>query len=285
MEFKSKTFADMYHKIAWALVNEPEYISSPRGLAIKEIMNAQLVIEDPSMCTFKNLERDVPSKYLANELCLYLMGANDAQRFAKASPFWDTIKNHDDTVNSAYGNLLFCHHKEDHCGYSQFEWAKMSLIKDKDTRQAILHFNRTYHQSPVAKDFTCTMYGNFHIRDNKLNFKISMRSNDVFFGVTFDIPFFCILQNMMLDALKDAYPDLELGTYTHCADSLHLYEKDFETVEKMLEYEFIPDTIPMPTSKMILAPMLHNMYDSRVYDGNELCDQDHKAMTWLYTHM
>ena len=90
----------------------------------------------------------------------------------------------------------------------------------------------------------CTLNGVFQIRDNKLNFTVDMRSNDVFFGLTFDYPFFTILQQQMHTLLKKVYPDLELGTYTHIAHSLHMYERDFDKVEKMLENEFKPSSTP-----------------------------------------
>ena len=34
------------------------------------------------------------------------------------------------------------------------------------------------------------------------------------------------------------YPELEIGTYTHIAHSLHVYERDFDKIEAMMENEF-----------------------------------------------
>jgi thymidylate synthase len=35
--------------------------------------------------------------------------------------------------------------------------------------------------------------------------------------------------------LKEQYPNLKLGTYFHCADNIHYYERHFDLVEKILE--------------------------------------------------
>ena len=131
--------------------------------------------------------------------------------------------------------------------FTQWRWALYSLIQDKDSRQAVMHFNRPCHQYLGVKDFPCTLEMIFHIRDNKLNATTVMRSNDVIKGTTFDIPFFMLVQQMMLNALKKVYPDLEMGTYTHLAHSMHLYESDFELVGKMLEKEFIECEAPRIT--------------------------------------
>ena len=113
-------------------------------------------------------------------------------------------------------------------------WALNSLIQDKNSRQAIAFLNQPKFQFPSNKDFVCTMYLNFFIRDNKLNMKVQMRSNDIFYGLTFDAPFFSFVHQHMRLWLLDTYPDLELGTYYHCADNIHFYERHFELAENIL---------------------------------------------------
>lgn len=249
MEISGYSFGSLYKKVLYALINHPQYITAPRGMKINEIMYASLTVENPRITLFENIARNLPKKYLANELALYLIGSDDADEFTKASKFWSQLKTEDNKINSAYGNLIF--NEIDENNTTQFDWAKNSIIKDKDTRQAVMHFNRPRHQYESNKDFVCTMYANFHIRNNKLNLKVSMRSNDVFFGLTFDVPFFCALQCIMYDALLKYYPDLELGQYTHQADSLHIYEKDYEIATKMLKNQFLDLAFPMPTEKCI----------------------------------
>lgn len=250
-EIKGKTFAEAYKNLLNEVYSNYEYETAPRGMNIREILNCSVTIENPYSNLFKNEARSLPLKYLKKELALYLSGRNDAEGFSEASKFWKKIANDDGTINSAYGNLIF---KMDDTPnkFTQWRWALYSLIQDKDTRQAVMHFNRPAHQYFGVKDFPCTLEMIFHIRDNKLNATTVMRSNDVIKGTTFDIPFFMLVQQMMLNALKKPYPDLEMGTYTHVAHSMHLYESDFELVGKMLEKEFVADEMPRITNALQL---------------------------------
>lgn len=243
---KGKTFAEAYKNLLNEVYHNYEFETSPRGMNIREILNCVLTIENPYSNLFKNEVRDLPLKYLKKELALYLSGRNDLAGFCAASKFWNKIANDDGTINSAYGNLIF---KMDDTPnkFSQWKWALYSLIQDKDTRQAVMHFNRPTHQYLGVKDFPCTLEMIFHIRDNRLNATTVMRSNDVIKGTTFDIPFFMLVQQIMLSALKKVYPNLQMGTYTHLAHSMHLYQSDFELVRKMLEKDFVSDEMPRIT--------------------------------------
>ena len=98
-----------------------------------------------------------------------------------------------------------------------------------------MFFNRPDFQFEGNKDFVCTMYANFFIRNNKLNMKLQMRSNDVFYGLTFDAPFFSFLHQSIYLILKDTMPDLELGTYYHYADNMHFYERHFELANNIID--------------------------------------------------
>lgn len=230
---KHKTFAGVYEKSLHELLHNPEYETEPRGLKIKEDINTILVIEDPTQCLYENSRRGSQYKYIAAELLYYFTGRNDLAFIEKYAPFWRQIANQDGTVNSSYGNLIFTS-KNEH-GYSQWHWALRSLIGDKDTRQALMTFNRPSYQYNNNKDFICTLNGIFNIRDNKLNLTINMRSNDAILGTATDIAFFCILQQQALKLLQPYYPKLELGTYTHIANSYHIYERHFSLVDDMLK--------------------------------------------------
>ena len=239
--YKNQNFASVYHESLTDLMNNPEYETKPRDLLIKENTNVAFVIEDPLSCLYSNKVRSSQIKYIAAELLWYFMGRNDVDFIQKYAKFWKTIQNEDATVNSAYGHLLF--NKKNEHGHTQYQWAIQSLLKDKDSRQAILHFNLPEHQSFQNKDFVCTVYGIFQIRNNRLNLTISMRSNDVIWGLPTDIAFFALLQSQAVSHLKKTYPALKIGTYTHIANSFHVYEHHFNIVNEMISTEFIPQSI------------------------------------------
>jgi thymidylate synthase len=60
-----------------------------------------------------------------------------------------------------------------------------------------------------------------------------MRSNDIFYGLTFDAPFFSILQQSVFLKLQETYPELQLGMYYHYADNVHFYERHFELANEI----------------------------------------------------
>lgn len=252
-----KTTHDAYLQALRDVWFSPEYKSAPRGLPCREIMNYTFVVEEPtseSIKTFDEERNRVIADYTAKETDLYDSCTNAVDDFAKASKFWRQLANPDGTVNSSYGYLIWknaSHGKPffefhdrtqqgDHYYHSSagmrtpWEWAKMSLEQDKDTRQAILRFSLPEHQWVGNKDQTCTMHGNFLIRDDKLHLTIVMRSNDLMKGLVYDLPWFVSLMDKMVDELKPTYPTLTKGTYTHTVHSMHIYEKDEAAILKML---------------------------------------------------
>lgn len=241
--FKGESFAEVYQCSLTELLYNPEYEVSPRGMAIKEFTNAALVIDNPKLCLYGNARRSSQFKYISAELLWYFMGHNDLKFIQQYAKFWQQIANSDGTVNSAYGNLLF---KEvNQHGLNQWQWAYQSLVNDKDTRQAIMMFNKPSYQYRGNKDFICTLNGAFNIRDNKLNFTVQMRSNDAILGTPTDIPFFCLLQQQMWKLLKEnKYSNLKLGSFTLLDNSYHIYERHFDLVNQMLQSDFKALEIP-----------------------------------------
>lgn len=240
------TFASVYERAMQMLFENPEHKSKPRGLAVHECLNVGLYIDDPSSNLFKYDDKNLtlPTGYVKKEMCLYLSASNDSNDFSKASNFWDKIKTSDGKINSAYGNLIFNPSLLD--GRSQFDWAFDSLKNDKDSRQSFMRYNNTCHQYDGNKDVPCTFIQCFHIRDNKLHTTVEMRSNDLIKGTTYDIPSFILFQRLMLLRLREVYPDLKMGSYTHFANSLHLYSTDFKLVELRLSSEIKENCYPFP---------------------------------------
>jgi thymidylate synthase len=241
----------------------PDVKSSPRGLPCREKLDYtfRILSPDGTPIETKDPDRNVTIRsYTCKEVDLYNSCTNLAEDFGKASKFWLQLQNPDGTVNSAYGHLIWAKKShgspfeveyEEHPHFDQtkgagrvvfakpkmrtpWEWAKESLINDKDTRQAILRFSLPEHQWVGNKDQTCTMHGNFLIRDDKLHLSVVMRSNDLVLGLVYDLPWFCSLIDRMVEELKPYYPSLTKGFYTHTVHSLHIYEKNEEMVKRML---------------------------------------------------
>lgn len=219
--------------------------SSPRGMKTKEANLATLEI-DPLYSTMDFPSRRFNWRYFAGELAWYLKADPSIQFINNFSSFWKDITP-TGKANSNYGYLLFNVHPSQKVADSdgsgipdrehrnQLEWVYDSLVKDPNTRQAVAFFNAPYFQYDGNKDFVCTMYINFWIRKGYLDMKVQMRSNDIFFGLTYDAPWFSTIMQSMYLNLKEVYPDLKLGVYYHCADNIHFYERHFDLASKIMD--------------------------------------------------
>lgn len=235
-------------------------LSKPRDLEVKELLLNRIDI-DPTKPIADFEARSFNWKYFAGEMAWYLHRDTDVDYISKYSGMWSTLTNPGtNEINSNYGALVL--------NTEQIGWVVDSLLADDNSRQAIMFFNQPKFQFKGNKDFVCTMYANFFIRNNKLNMKIQMRSNDIFYGLTFDAPFFSFLMQSVYLILKksDKYQDLELGTYYHFADNIHFYERHFELAKKIKSES---DVLESNINTLILEKPLVDYDGTDVFLTNE----------------
>ena len=284
---QEETFNKVYEMALEQLLEYPEHTSvSPRGMEIKEIEDMILVLDNPYSNLFHNKFRSIPLNYLAGELIWYFSGRRDLAFIKKFSSFWDKLSDDGKNVNSAYGDLLFTiNDTADET--NQWTWALNSLLHDKDSRQAIMHFNRPEHQFQGVKDFVCTLGAQFLIRDNRLNMKVIMRSNDIYYGLTYDLPFFTLLQQQMLRHLRVKYDNLEMGNYLHHAMSFHCYDRNFSDLQNMLEEQFNQDGMPELDTDLIF-PNGRSSYNlvqlMDAVENNKKYETTSAILNWLYNN-
>lgn len=241
MFYENDSFAEAYRSVLYDLIHNYDYETSPRGSKVREITNVAIQINNPYSNLYKNEIRSSQKKYIAAECVWYFSGTNTTDFIDDYAKMWKTIANPGGTVNSAYGYQIL-NDKNDNL-ITEWEWAVKSLVEDKDSRQAIMHINKPVHNRPGIKDYPCTLTIGFMIREDKLNMTVHMRSNDAILGLPTDFAEFSIMQQQMLRHLRHTYPLLELGSYIHFVDSMHIYERHFDLADKMLRYAFIADEL------------------------------------------
>lgn len=192
--------------------------NSRDGAVVGEIVNATTVIADPTRCILKSKIRKLPMRYLIGELLWYLSGKNTLRSIQNITHAWDRMSDDGVTVNSNYGWCI-----QEKFGFNQWEYVRELLSKDPNTRQAIIHIKTAEDsiQNPT-KDMNCTIALQFILREGKLHLTVTMRSNDLWMGFPNDVFQFTAMQILMAMQLG-----VEVGTYTHHAGSLHLYERDY----------------------------------------------------------
>jgi thymidylate synthase len=95
------------------------------------------------------------------------------------------------------------------------------LRRDPDSRQAIVQLFDPGRDHRGYRDVPCTLGYHFLVRGGRLHMYTTMRSQDLWLGFPYDVFTATILQELLAGWLR-----VELGTYHHRVDSLHLYDKD-----------------------------------------------------------
>lgn len=199
-----------------------------------ELIASGFTVEHPN--NMIDTIRCASTRYAIAELIWYWAGSNSLNWINKFSNFWNELSDDGETSNSAYGYII---HKK--FGFNQIDKVVKEFKHDKNTRRATIKINTPRTSvfgdlkdlSDTADEF-CTLSLQFLIRDDKLDMIVNMRSNDLWTGLPYDSVYFVSIMDEILDRLKDAYPELEKGTYTHFAGSIHIYQRDLKKVNKIL---------------------------------------------------
>lgn len=208
------------------------------GAVVGEIINAITVIKDPTRCILKSPIRKLPMRYMIGELLWYLSGNNSLDAIRLYTSAWDRMSDDGVAVNSNYGDRI--QHAIDEITGEEFDQLEMVIKMLKispESRQAVIHIKqaRNLVENP-SKDVNCTVCLQFFIRNGKLYLTTYMRSNDLWMGFPNDVFQFTAIQIYLAMRLG-----VQLGTYTHIAGSLHLYDRDYKVALKNIEAE--ADTI------------------------------------------
>lgn len=179
-----------------------------------EVINAISILDDPTRNILKSKIRNLPMRYAIGEMLWYMSGSNSLKEIQKYTNGWDRMSDDGETVNSNYGYCI--KHK---FGFDQWEFVRNELEENPNSRRAVIHIKEASDKE--SKDVNCTVCLQFFIRDNKLHLTTYMRSNDLWMGFPYDVFQFTNMQILMSMELGR-----DIGTYTHIAGSLHLYERD-----------------------------------------------------------
>lgn len=209
---QGKTLPETYHKAILALDNEGKIISCNDWNQKQKEISMTFVVENP-------LEEPMISRlYIGGfrELQQYVMEVLDGILDFKIGDgtCWEYTY-HDRLVN--YG------------GFNQFDFMINELKRNSDTRRAVAII-RDNKIDPFNVDPACLQHIQYFIRDNRLHCKVLMRSNDAVEASFMNAFAFIMLQKSAADRLG-----VEVGSYTHRANSYHCYEKDFKLLEQYVK--------------------------------------------------
>ena len=240
---------------------------SPRGLKVKELRNYSYTL--PPRVRFMCFNhRKLKLDYIKQELLWYLRGDRRDISIKHVAKMWDGLINIDGTINSNYGYYLFNAEAGDG-KRSNFERVINELRADPDSRRAVICILGNEHLNSVTKDYPCTGYLNFHIRDEHLHMSVRMRSQDAIFGMGNDAPCFSLVHELLWCELRAFMPFLKLGDYHHSADSFHVYERHYQMLANILADPVVTVDHHDACPKMD-GPLLYNeLKTASYYAGKE----------------
>ncbi|MFM9615810.1 thymidylate synthase [Streptomyces niveiscabiei] len=109
------------------------------------------------------------------------------------------------------------------------------LREDPDSRRAVIQLYDPVQDAFGHKDVPCTLGFRFHLRDGRLHMSTTMRGQDVWIGMPYDLFFFTVLHELVAGWL-----DADLGPYHHHVGSLHLYDRDLDHADALTEVTASP---------------------------------------------
>lgn len=192
--------------------------ASPRGYETLEVQNVTFHVRYPHL-----------SPYLEGRDARHFIGAVEALQLVGQVATPDTVVAGSAAMGQFMDGGLF------HGAYGQRVYGQLSKVEslladDPYTRQAVvsIYDGRSDLRASMdgrapIRDTPCTLSLQFMWQEARLGLRVSMRSNDVWLGLPYDLFQFTSLQMAMADALG-----VELGSYVHTVGSLHLYERDIE---------------------------------------------------------
>lgn len=221
--YQADNFDGIFRNLVTDLFHAPE--SQPRGQLIRELLVPTLQLTNPRRRLLSSPARDANYRFATGEFLWYFRGASDLESLAYYNPRMRQWSDDGLTLNSAYGAIL------------KPQWMAMAAVlrADPDSRRAVATIYSGDYLTRVTKDVPCTSTLQFFIRENRLHLHVTMRSNDVIWGLTNDLFSFTLLQECFLLLMRSEYPTLELGHYYHTAGSMHLYERHFDMAEQIMD--------------------------------------------------
>lgn len=217
---------------------------APRGMRTRELLNYSFRLADPRMRMIKLPERAWSQALAVGELCWHLSASDDVAFISYYAREWASFSDDQHSIaESCYGKKIF----GGEVRRSQWQNVRDLLERDPASRRAVLVVGEPIRESLEFRDVACITTIQFLIRDNQLHCSTSMRSNDVMWGLGYDVFFATMLQERM--ALELSVP---MGSYHHFSASTHIYERHFAKAEVIMAAESA-DKFRMPMMERLDA--------------------------------
>ncbi len=227
-----QTIDELWTKIVQELLEHGDETESRVGKT-RELLGYGATLSHVQQTFLLNKRRRLSPAYACAEFLWYLTATRSIEMIKAYAPQYGKFAE-DGVAHGAYGYRIDNNARENQLGLLIDH-----LRENPDSRQAVITFwnaSDLWHSVRAKrKDLPCTLSLQFLVRDDKLHLVTTMRSNDAWLGLPYDVFAFTCFQWLVASVLG-----VEPGTYTHQAGSVHLYEKNWKAAEEALEGNY-PD--------------------------------------------
>jgi len=91
--YQGDNIAHIFEEVLIDLKEDPDFITSPRGMEVREIRDCSMEIDQPMLNLYKNEFRSSKLKYTAAETLWYLSGTNNPEFIENYAKMWKTLHN------------------------------------------------------------------------------------------------------------------------------------------------------------------------------------------------
>ncbi|WP_330300618.1 thymidylate synthase [Streptomyces sp. NBC_00503] len=196
---------------------------SPRGMATREVRDVHLLLTQPrARLLYAPPARIVNPAFAVAETVWHLSGSDAPWIFdynARLREYAD-----DGVLLGAYGPRMR------NWGGKVDQLARVVEIlkEDRDSRRALIQLYDPAQDAAGHKDVPCTLGFRFHLRAGRLHMATTMRGQDVWIGMPYDVFFYTVLHELVAGWL-----DAELGDFHLHIGSLHMYDNHVERAEQL----------------------------------------------------
>lgn len=220
-----RTANEVWRKAADKLLHQKNTVDGRTG-EVFEILHSFISIEEPRQKWVYDRIPPVSIGYALAELVWIMNGEDCSDVINYFNPQLEKFAGKARFYHGAYGKRIRAHF-----GFDQLEKAYCALQNTPESRQVVIQIYDTEVDFPIDNgrprddDIPCNICSMIKVRQGKLEWSQIMRSNDVLLGMPYNFIQFTGLQEILAGWLE-----LEMGSYNHYSDSLHLYDRDIPKV-------------------------------------------------------
>lgn len=220
------TANDVWKKATNMLLEQKDKINGRSG-DVYELLHTFITIKSPRQKWIYDRIPPLSIGFALAELIWILNGDDRSDIINFWNPSLHKFAGDEGFYYGAYGKRIRSHFK-----FDQLEKTYYALQNVPESRQVVIQIYDVkkdfpiYDGQPRNMDIPCNVCSMLKIREGKLEWSQIMRSNDVLLGMPYNFVQFTGLQEIMAGWL-----DLEVGSYNHYSDSLHIYCRDIDSVK------------------------------------------------------